>query len=157
MGLLDRWAKKKADEQLASESKPETSPKTEAASAAKTKKTVSAKKTSSKKKEEATAEKPAVSLKGSMYRVLIAPVVSEKTARCEQENIYTFLVDRHATKQHVKQAIKELYGVTPSQVMMLNVPGKQVRFGRFEGRRSDYRKAMVKIAKGTSLAIHEGV
>lgn len=157
MGLLDRWAKKKADEQLANESKPETSPKTDIAPAAKTKKTIATKKTSSKKKEIAATEKPVISLKGSMYRVIIAPVVSEKTARREQENTYTFLVDRLATKQQVKQAIKELYGVTPARVMMLNVPGKQVRFGRFEGRRSDYKKAMVKIAKGTSLAIHEGV
>jgi large subunit ribosomal protein L23 len=92
-----------------------------------------------------------------MYRVIVAPIVSEKAARHEQEGIYTFLVERAATKHHVRQAIKELYGVAPIRISIQNTEGKRVRFGRGMGRRSDYKKAFVKIPKGSLITVHEGV
>lgn len=159
MGLLDRWAKKKTEEQLAAgEAKAETVEKAVASETpAKAKKAPAAKKAAAKKKEPSSAPASSAPLKGSMYRVVVAPVVSEKAARHEQEGIYTFLVDRHATKHHIRQAIKELYGVAPIRVSVENIEGKRVRFGRSMGRRADFKKAFVKIPKGTSITVHEGV
>lgn len=159
MGLLDRWAKKKTEEQLAGEVKTETVEKTSSETSAKPKKVSGTKKIASAPKKEVVAktETPSAQLKGSMYRVIVAPIVSEKAARNEQEGIYTFLVDRSATKLHIRQAIKELYGVNPLRISVQNTEGKRVRFGRGAGRRSDYKKAFVKIPKGSSITVHEGV
>lgn len=162
MGLLDRWAKKKTEEQLAGETKPEAVEKSSSETSAKPKKTSTTKKIAAGQKKEAkktavTSENSQAVLKGSMYRVIVAPVVSEKAARNEQSGIYTFLVDREATKYHIRQAIKELYGVSPIRISVQNTEGKRVRFGRGAGRRSDFKKAFVKIPKGSSITVHEGV
>lgn len=158
MGLLDRWAKKKTEEQLAGDVKNDSAEVVESETSTKPKKNSSAKKASSSKKKEVVSSGAAGStIKGSMYRVVVAPVVSEKAARNEQQGIYTFLVDRTASKHHIRQAIKELYGVSAVRISVQNTEGKRVRFGRGMGRRSDYKKAFVKIPKGTSITVHEGV
>ncbi len=158
MGLLDRWAKKKTEEQLAGDVKNNSAEVVDSENSTKPKKNSAAKKSSStKKKADTSSEATGSTIKGSMYHVVIAPVVSEKAARNEQQGIYTFLVDRSASKQHIRQAIKELYGVSAVRVSVQNTEGKRVRFGRGMGRRSDYKKAFVKIPKGTSISVHEGV
>lgn len=92
-----------------------------------------------------------------MASILVKPLVSEKAAIAETANTYTFVVTNDATKLTVKRAVKEVYGVMPIRVRMLNVQGKYVRFGRGYGRRSDWKKAIVTLPKGQTIRIHEGV
>ena len=66
-------------------------------------------------------------------------------------------VGKTATKDAIKKAIKDVYGIKPRRVNVIHTDGKNVRFGRFKGRRSDYKKAIVTLPKGQKIEIHEGV
>ena len=91
------------------------------------------------------------------YRVLLHPLVSEKAAVAEANNVYTFVVNRKASKDAVRQAIKDVYGIVPTRVRMINTEGKKARHGNSLGRRGDWRKAMVTLPKGKMISVHEGV
>lgn len=99
----------------------------------------------------------ATSPKSQYASVILHPAVSEKAARAEAQNQYAFVVKLAANKSLVKQAIKELYGVTPLRVRMMNYSGKATRFGRLTGRRANWKKAIVTLPKGQTIRIHEGV
>ncbi|MDO8499949.1 MAG: 50S ribosomal protein L23 [bacterium] len=169
MGLLDRWAKKNQDKQLSGVDKkaaakvevPAT-PVVKAVKAVEAKvvpvakqsvvKSAVVKKTAVVGASVKTVKAPAIA-----HKVLIKPLVTEKAAIMQSLNKYSFLVARDANKQMVKIAVEEVYGVKPLSVNIINMDGKRVRFGQSAGRHSDYRKAMVTIAAGQTLAIHEGV
>jgi len=91
------------------------------------------------------------------YKVLLGPVVTEKSAVVESENKYSFLVDINANKLQIKMAVQEAHGIMPISVKTINMPGKIKRYGRNIGRRSDYKKAIVSLPKGKTINVHEGV
>ena len=86
--------------------------------------------------------------------VIRAPRVSEKTARIqEQSNQYVFEVATTATKADVKAAIEQIFDVKVESVNVVNVKGKQKAFRSRMGRRSDWRKAYVKLADGQTIDV----
>lgn len=112
------------------------------------------------KKIESTTEAPKAapsSKAANAPAVLLRAIVSEKSTMNEGRGVYTFEVIKTATKIDVKNAVRLLYGVSPLAVRMINVEGKQVRFGQTMGRRSDWKKAIVTLPEGTTLDVHEGV
>jgi large subunit ribosomal protein L23 len=87
-----------------------------------------------------------------LYAVLLGPVVSEKSTMIgEKHEQVAFRVKHDATKTEVKAAIELLFKVEVARVSILNQKGKGKRFGRFEGRRSDVRKAYVKLKPGQEI------
>jgi large subunit ribosomal protein L23 len=93
-----------------------------------------------------------------LYTVLLAPVVSEKsTFIAEKHNQVAFKVIQDATKQEVKAAVELLFKVQVQSVQILNRRGKDKRFGRTPGRRSDARKAYVCLKDGQEINFAEGV
>ncbi len=90
-------------------------------------------------------------------RILVRPIVSEKSTHAEADKKYSFFVTKNATKIDVKRAVKELYGILPLKINMIVGEGKVRRSGRVMGRRNDYKKAIVTISKDKNLDIHEGV
>ncbi|MBI1908459.1 50S ribosomal protein L23 [Candidatus Uhrbacteria bacterium] len=90
-------------------------------------------------------------------RTIIAPLATEKTARLAGSNVYAFLVAKGANRVAVKQAIRELYKVTPVKVNIVNVRGTAKRFGRFTGRTQDTRKAYVTLPTGSHIDVFEAV
>lgn len=92
-----------------------------------------------------------------IHKVLLKPVVSEKATDLEINGKYVFIVSKTANKLEVKRAVKDLYGVLPISVSIINVEGKKKRFGATIGRKSDYKKAIISLAKGKTIHIHEGV
>ena len=87
-----------------------------------------------------------------LYQVLIRPHVSEKTAMsAEMQGRHAFRVARDATKAEVRQAVEKLFGVDVRSVQILNVRGKEKRFGQTTGKRSGWRKAVVRLAEGQDL------
>jgi large subunit ribosomal protein L23 len=93
-----------------------------------------------------------------LYNVLVAPIVSEKsTMIADQSNQVAFRVIPDATKQEVKAAVELLFKVQVDKVSILNTKGKQKRFGRFEGKRNDVRKAYVCLKEGQEINFAEGV
>lgn len=76
--------------------------------------------------------------------IIIRPIITEKTMRLsETENKITFVVAKDANKTSVKQAIKEIYDIKPEAVNIVNVHPKTKRVGRFVGKTSAYKKAIV--------------
>jgi len=91
------------------------------------------------------------------YRVLLRPVITEKAADQGVLNKYVFEVAKNANKIDVSKAVEEVYGVRPKAVNVVSMRGKNVRFGRIRGRRSDWKKAVVTLPEGKSISIYEGV
>jgi large subunit ribosomal protein L23 len=87
-----------------------------------------------------------------LYNVLLAPIVSEKSTMIgEKHNQFAFRVIQDATKTEVKAAVEMLFKVKVASVQILNEKGKQKRFGRFNGRRSNVRKAYVTLPQGQEI------
>ena len=87
-----------------------------------------------------------------LMNVVLAPVVSEKSTRVADKNRqYVFRVADHATKPEVKAAIELLFKTKVQSVTVLNVKGKEKRFGRFMGRRRNWKKAYVRLAAGQEI------
>ena len=91
------------------------------------------------------------------YRVIVRPLMTEKTTRLESLGQYSFEVAIQATKVDVKRAVKAIYGVLPAKVRMVNMDGKRLRFKSRKGTRKHWKKAVVSVPKGTSIEIHTGV
>ena len=93
-------------------------------------------------------------MSANLYEVIRAPRVSEKTARLQEvSNQYVFEVATTATKADVKAAIEQIFDVKVESVNVVNVKGKQKAFRSRMGRRSDWRKAYVKLADGQSIDV----
>ena len=91
-----------------------------------------------------------------LMQVLLAPQISEKaTYIAEKNEQVVFRVATDATKPEVKAAVELLFNVKVDGVQMLNVKGKAKRFGRFEGRRRNVRKAYVCLAPGQEINFAE--
>lgn len=87
-----------------------------------------------------------------LFNVLMAPIVSEKsTMLADKHEQVAFRVRPDATKQEVKAAVEMLFKVEVERVSILNTKGKEKRFGRFEGKRDNVRKAYVSLKPGQEI------
>ena len=87
-----------------------------------------------------------------LLKVLLAPHVSEKSAWiADRSNQMTFKVAGNATKPEIKSAVELLFDVKVKSVTIVNMKGKQKRFGRMQGRRNDWKKAYVTLEAGYDL------
>lgn len=94
--------------------------------------------------------------------VLIKPIISEKmTAMAEKHNRYGFIVERHATKGQIKQAIEETYGVHVVRINTLVQRGKAssryTKGGLIEGQKNTFKKAMVFVGKDETIDIYSNI
>ena len=87
-----------------------------------------------------------------LMQVLLAPQISEKgTFIGEKHNQYVFRVVPDATKLEIKAAIELMFKKKVKSVQVLNVKGKQTRFGRTIGRRRNWKKAYVSLLPGEEI------
>lgn len=88
-----------------------------------------------------------------LYQVLLAPHLSEKSARLgdEASSQFAFKVAKTATKPEIKAAVELLFEVKVKSVNVLNVKGKNKRFGAMFGRRKDWKKAYVTLEPGQDI------
>jgi len=89
--------------------------------------------------------------------ILLSPVVSEKSVAAMEENQYTFLVATDSNKIQIRAAVEKQFNVNVLKVRTMNYEGKLKRMGRFQGRRSSYKKAIVTLKEGDSIPIFEGM
>ena len=83
------------------------------------------------------------------YRIIIRPLITEKsTLQKETGNVIAFEVASKANKIEVRRAVEALFNVQVEEVRLFNVRGKLKRLGRNIGRRSDWRKAYVRLKPG---------
>jgi large subunit ribosomal protein L23 len=87
-----------------------------------------------------------------LMMILLAPHVSEKsTTVADVNNQVVFKVARDATKPEIKRAVELMFEVKVQKVTVANVKGKHKRFGRIQGRRSDWKKAYVTLEAGHEI------
>ena len=84
--------------------------------------------------------------------IIIAPVITEKSALLEQEGKYVFKVDTKANKVQIKQAIEKIFNVKVLSVNTSNSHPKKKRVGKYTGMTNKYKKAIVKLAKGSTIS-----
>ena len=92
--------------------------------------------------------------------VIRRPIVTEKSTMLRESgtNVIAFEVDSKANKIDVKRAVEELFKVKVAEVRLFNVRGKMKRMGRYVGKRTDWRKAYVRLKEGESAPdFFEGV
>jgi large subunit ribosomal protein L23 len=92
-----------------------------------------------------------------LMQVLLAPVVSEKsTYVADKANHYVFRVASNATKPEIKAAVEFMFNTQVKSVAVVNVRGKEKRFGRFMGKRNSWKKAYVALQAGQEINFAEG-
>ena len=91
------------------------------------------------------------------YKIIIKPIVTEKSSLGSEHNQVTFRVDNNSTKNEIKTAVEEIFKVKVRKVNTSNVKGKLKSFRGTLGRRSNYKKAFVTLEAGQTIDINAGV
>lgn len=89
--------------------------------------------------------------------IILEPIVSEKSVGMKANNQYAFKVHPKANKIEIRHAVEELFKVKVDAVNTMNCSGKKKRLGAFAGRTPDYKKAIVTLKAGESIAFFEGI
>jgi large subunit ribosomal protein L23 len=93
----------------------------------------------------------------SYYDVIIRPLVTEKTnLQKEMHNQVSFEVDRRANRIEIKRAVEEGFRVKVASVRTLQMLGKTTQRGRIQGKRRDWKKAIVRLMPGERIEFFEG-
>jgi large subunit ribosomal protein L23 len=87
-----------------------------------------------------------------LHRVIKRPLVTEKgVTKKESERTLCFEVAADANKTQIRQAVQSLFKVKVEGVRTSTTMGKLRRRGRFQGYRSDWKKAYVKLKAGEKM------
>ena len=88
----------------------------------------------------------------TLYDVLRRPFMTEKSIMLKElNNSVIFKVHTEANKRQIKEAVERFFNVKVKDVRTMNYNGKDKRFGRMRGRRSDWKKAVVVLKEGEKL------
>ncbi len=92
------------------------------------------------------------------FDIIRGPVITEKTTlQKEFYNQITLEVDRKANRVQIKDAVEKSFNTKVQSVRTLQVKGKRKQRGRIEGKRRDWKKAIVKLMPGQKIEFFEGV
>ena len=92
------------------------------------------------------------------YQIIKGPLITEKsTIQKELSNQLTFEVDRRANRVEIRHAVEKVFNVRVQQVRTMQMKGKVKRVGRTLGKRRDWKKAVVTLAKGENIEFFEGI
>jgi large subunit ribosomal protein L23 len=89
--------------------------------------------------------------------IIFQPVITEKSMQMLADGKYTFAVDPRANKSQIKRAIEQLFDVRVAKINTMNMQGKIRRMGRYEGKRADWKKAIVRLKGDDQIEFFEGM
>jgi large subunit ribosomal protein L23 len=93
-----------------------------------------------------------------IHQVIRRPLVTEKSnIGREEQNLATFAVNPNATKHDITRAVEALFDVKVVDVRTMRQPRKKKRIGRHIGTKSEWKKAIVRLAEGQSIEFFEGI
>lgn len=92
-----------------------------------------------------------------LTRVIVRPVVTEKTTGMGESNKYVFEVAPAANKVEIRQAVERYFGVKVLDVRTMNMKGKPKRLGMYTGRRPGWKKAIVTVGEGDKIDLFDVV
>jgi large subunit ribosomal protein L23 len=91
------------------------------------------------------------------FDIIKRPIDTEKLDRMrDRENKFSFEIDIKANKTEIKQAIEGLFKVKVVDIKTSIVRGKYRRIGRSEGKRPNWKKAIVTLKEGDAISLFEG-
>ena len=94
----------------------------------------------------------------SPHDIIVKPIVTERSMDAMSEGKYTFVVDRKSNKTEIKNALEKIFGVKVKKVNTLNMKGKVKRQGKYIGKRSDWKKAIVQLSEDSKgIEFFEGM
>ena len=85
--------------------------------------------------------------------VIRRPLITEKATKALELNQYTFEVDHRAAKPDIKAAVEKMFDVRVVGVSTMNPPRKKRHVGRFSGKRAQVKKAVVRLAEGSTIQL----
>jgi large subunit ribosomal protein L23 len=89
-------------------------------------------------------------------KIILRPIISEKSYAQIDHNRYTFAVHPDAHKTMIAQAVQQLFNVSVVAVSTANIPSKPKRRGISKGRTAAWKKAVVQLAPGDKIEFFEG-
>lgn len=93
-----------------------------------------------------------------MYYIIKRALLTEKSSTAKDEsNKYVFEVDPRANKIEITNAVERLFKVKVVDVHVMNVRGKEKRVGKIIGQKKNWKKAIITLAPGNRIEVHEGV
>lgn len=103
----------------------------------------------------AKAAAPAPAVTRNLSSVIIKPRITEKAVGMNEKNVYTFLVRQDATKYDVRDAVRELFNVTPVRINIVNRTPRQYTSRRLSRvvTEKGMKKAYVQLKKGDSISV----
>lgn len=94
----------------------------------------------------------------NINNIIKYPILTEKSYMQMQENVYTFAVDKRASKIEIKKAVEFIFNVKVESVNTFNVPKKAKKVGKYEGFTKSYKKAIVTLNEGSiNIFPEEGI
>nr|YP_009511709.1 ribosomal protein L23 [Melanthalia intermedia]AXI97586.1 ribosomal protein L23 [Melanthalia intermedia] len=81
----------------------------------------------------------------TLIDIIKYPILTDKTTRLIEENRYCFAVEVKANKPQIKEAIEKLFDVHIKKIGTLYVKKKSKRVGKYIGKKSEYKKAIIKL------------
>ena len=93
------------------------------------------------------------SFKTRLADVIKKPIITEKATNAIEMNQYTFEVDHRAAKPDIKAAVESMFNVKVIGVNTMNPPRRSRRVGKFAGKRSQIKKAIVRLADGETIQL----
>jgi len=92
----------------------------------------------------------------TLDRIVIAPVVTEKTNIMRESHKYVFRVDSRANKMQIMKAVRDQFGVHPQACNIINISRKPKRVRYREGYTSSWKKAIITLPADEKIAVFEG-
>jgi len=93
----------------------------------------------------------------TLHQTIVRPVVTEKSSAAYQTSkVYTFEVHPLANKHQIRDALQKLFGVTVTDVRTMQMRRHAVTRGRSRGATARWKKAIVTLKDGDSIAVFEG-
>ncbi|HNU97207.1 MAG TPA: 50S ribosomal protein L23 [Candidatus Syntrophosphaera thermopropionivorans] len=88
--------------------------------------------------------------------IIISPIITEKSEKLARDNnMYTFKVSINANKIEIKKAIEKIFSVKVLDVNTIRMLGKPKSLGKYNGKRPDWKKAVVTLREGDKIADFE--
>jgi large subunit ribosomal protein L23 len=90
---------------------------------------------------------------GDLLNLIKYPSLTEKSVNLYGEHQYTFIVDKSLTKNKIKFVLENIFNVNVVKVNTSILPIKKRKVGKFVGKRTNYKKAYIKLKKGDRINI----
>ncbi len=93
----------------------------------------------------------------SLKTILIHPIISEKSVKDKENHKYTFKVQWDSNRTEIRKAVEEKFKVKVNKVNTIKVPSKSRKMGKYLGKTSRWKKAIVTLSEGQSIKELENI